>query len=116
MCVHLFGAVSSPPCANFALQQAAKDNTYLYGEETVEFVNKDFYVDDLLKSTETAGSAMDLISKVTKMCSARGFRLTKFISNDREVIFSIPKKDQVPKIKNVDLSYDDLPIERALGM
>ena len=50
------------------------------------------------------------------MCAAGGFRLTKFISNDREVISSIPREEQAKEIKNVDLNHDRLPMERALGM
>ena len=39
------------------------------------------------------------------------FRLTKFISNDKDVLAAIPAKERT--IKNLDL--DRLPIERALG-
>ena len=78
MCVHLFGAVSLPSCANFALKQTAEDNAKVYGNEAAEVVKHDFYVDDLLKSTPTTEAAVELIPKVTKMCAAGGFRLTKF--------------------------------------
>jgi len=47
MCVHLFGAISSPSCANFALRQAAIDNTSRFGIETADILKNDFYVDDL---------------------------------------------------------------------
>ena len=116
MCVHLFGAVSSPSCANFALKQTAEDNAKVYGNEAAEVVKHDFYVDDLLKSTPTTEAALELIPKVTKMCAAGGFRLTKFISNDRKVIGSIPREEQAKEMKNVDLNHDRLPMERALGM
>ena len=66
MCVHLFGAVSSPSCANFALKQAAKDNAYIYGEEAAEVVENNCYVDDLLKATDTTNSAINLIWNVKK--------------------------------------------------
>ena len=107
---------SSPSCANFAPKYTAKVNTYLYSEEAAEVVKDDFYIDDILKSTETMNSAIDLIRKVKRMCSAGCFGFTKFNSNDCEVISSSPKDDQAPNIKNVDVNYDGLPIERALGM
>ena len=116
MCVHLFRAVSSPSCANFVLKQAAKDNAYLYGEEAADVFETNFYVDDLLKATETTNSAINLIWNVKKICGAGGLRLTKFISNDREVLSSILTEDHAPNIKNVHLNYDELPIERTLGM
>ena len=50
------------------------------------------------------------------MCAAGGFKLTKFVSNDREVIASIPKEERAHGIKNIDLDQSRLPIERALGI
>ena len=50
MCVHLFGALSSPSCANFALRQAARDNKDSLGSECADVLHRNFYVDDLLKS------------------------------------------------------------------
>lgn len=48
--VHLFGGVSSPSCANFALKKTAKDNKTCFDPETVCTVNRNIYVDDCLKS------------------------------------------------------------------
>ena len=50
------------------------------------------------------------------MCATGGFRLTKFISNDRKVIGSIRIEEHAKEIKNVDLNHDPLPMERALEM
>jgi len=116
MCVHLFGAVSSPSCVNFALKQTAEDNAKICGTEASETIYRNFYVDDLLKSTATQKFALDLIPKLRKMCAAGGFKLTKFVSNDREVIASIPKEERANGIKNIDLDQSRLPIERALGI
>jgi len=53
MTAHIFVAVSSPSCANFALQKTAKDNAHLFDESVTSTVLRDFYVDDCLKSVET---------------------------------------------------------------
>ena len=37
MTVHLFGAVSSPACANFALKRAAEDGEEEFGKSASEF-------------------------------------------------------------------------------
>lgn len=50
MTVHLCGAVSSPCCVNFALRQVALDNEVEYGADVASIVERDFYVDDGLKS------------------------------------------------------------------
>ena len=58
MCVHPFGAVSSPSCANYALRQTSVDNKERYGSGAAEVLHKDFYVDDMLKSTEDEKEAI----------------------------------------------------------
>ena len=40
MTVHLFGAVSSPSCANFALRKTAKDNFQRFNFEVINTVKK----------------------------------------------------------------------------
>ena len=50
MLVHLFGAISSPACANFALRKTAEDNKDSFSLEATNTVKRNFYVDDCLKS------------------------------------------------------------------
>ena len=68
MTVHLFGATSSPSCANFALKQTANDFEGEYSEQAANFMRNDFYVDDGLKSVDTAASAVELVKNVKAMC------------------------------------------------
>ena len=49
--------------------------------------------------------------ELMRMLRKGNFRLTKFISNDKDVLAAIPAEERT--IKNLDL--DKLPIERALG-
>ena len=50
MTVHLFGAVSSPACANFAVRKTAEDNAENVSADVINTVRWNFYVDDCLKS------------------------------------------------------------------
>ena len=86
MTVHLFGVASSPGCANLALNTTTEDNEKNLGSETAEFLTKNFYVDDGLKSVKTVNEAIVLIQKSKEMRKQGGFRLHKFISNRKEVI------------------------------
>ncbi|KAK3745376.1 hypothetical protein QZH41_001404 [Actinostola sp. cb2023] len=52
MLVHLFGGISSPSCASYALQRTADDNATKYDKETIYTIRNNFYVDDCLKSVE----------------------------------------------------------------
>ena len=67
MQVHLFGAISSPSCANFALRQTAKDNPE-YSENVGSVIRDNFYVDDMLKSEDTVEAAIDTITSVQGLC------------------------------------------------
>ena len=116
MTVHLFGVTSSPECANFALKRTADDFVELFGSEPAKFVKEDFYVDDGLKSAPSAVQASALIESTKCLLAKGGFNLHKFISNSKNVIKAIPKEQQASGIKELDLSRDVLPIERALGV
>ena len=116
MTVHLFGATSSPGCANFTLKRTADDFEELFGSEPATFVKKDFYVDDGLKSAPSATEASALIKSTKSLLAKGGFNLHKFISNSKEVIEAIPKEQRASGIKELDLTRDILPIERALGV
>ena len=74
MKVHIFGAASSPGCANFAFKQAAGDGEAEFGSETAEFIRRDFYVDDGLKSMKNPEEDIALIKNSQKLCTKAGLR------------------------------------------
>ena len=94
MTVHLFGAASSPGCANFGLKQVATDYADQYGDDVKDFIHHNFYVDDGLKSLPSEHDAVDLISRTKKLCEEGGLHLHKFVSNSRNVLMSVPEKDR----------------------
>lgn len=116
MTVHLFGATSSPGCANFALKTTANQYEGVCRKEAADFVRKDFYVDDGLKSVALVDQAKSLISSTKSLCQKGGFRLHKFISNSREVLNSVPPEDRATDKKDLSLVSNDPEIERALGV
>ena len=115
MTVHLFGATSSPGCANFGLKKIAEDNESKYGTEVANFIKRDFYVDDGLKSMATVPEAVSLIHNAKDMLAEGGLRLHKFVSNSKEVLKTVAPEDRTPHLKNLDFTEDHLPIERTLG-
>lgn len=86
MNVHLFGAVSSPSVACYALRKAADDNAHKFSAEVTDTVKCNFYVDDLLKSLPSEEDAILMIQDLKAICQAGGFKLTKWFSNSREVL------------------------------
>ena len=114
MLVHLFGATSCRSCANFGLRRAADDKQGVFSKEVIDTVRRNFYVDDCLKCVRNEVEAIPLVSGLRELVSKGEFRLTKWISNSRRVIESVPISERALSVK--DHLLDQLPIERALGV
>ncbi|KAK5866387.1 hypothetical protein PBY51_020583 [Eleginops maclovinus] len=94
MLVHIFGATSSPSVATFALQKCATDFEEEFCQEAARTVKKKFYVDDCLKSTTDEDTAIALCADLRNMLAKGGFRLTKWSSNSRKLLNSIPEEEK----------------------
>ena len=117
MTSHLFGGVWSPSCTAYALQKTALDNQDDFDACAVTTVLDNFYVDDCLFSTPDAHRALMIVQQLCQLLAKGGFRLTKWISNSRDVLSSIPKEEMVPSLRSLDLDHGAvLPSERALGV
>ena len=114
MLIHLFGATSSPSCAGFCLRKVAEEFEDEFSPETIETIRKNFYVDDCLKSVSDTKTAVQLIQELCEALSRRSFRLTKFISNSKEVLTAVPETERARSVVSLDL--EELPVERALGV
>lgn len=80
MNVHLFGAVSSPSIANFALQQTGRDNSDKFSMDVLDTIKLIFYVDDCLKLVPSTKQAVKLTKGLREACALGGFTLTKWVS------------------------------------
>ena len=116
MCVHLFGAVSSPSVAGYALRKTATDNAHVYGDAAANAILRNFYVDDFLKSESTVEKALKMILDVDNICASGGWNLTKIVSSRKEILESIPVAKRAKEFQSLDISGMGLPIERALGI
>ena len=65
-------------------------------------VNKNFYVDDCLKSVPTVNEAINLARELTALLAKGGFHLTKWMSNNRDVLASIPQKERAASMVNLE--------------
>ena len=115
MNVHLFGAASSPGVANFCLHQTAQAHRQEFGDEASDFLLRDFYVDDGLKSVSTVEQALKLIQCTQAMCAKDNLRLHKFASNSKDVLEALPANDRAKDLKDLDLRRDTMPVQRSLG-
>ncbi|XP_067332746.1 uncharacterized protein [Channa argus] len=116
MRVHLFGAASSPGCANYGLRYIAAQGQGSFSEASIRFIKRNFYVDDGLISVSTHEEAIQLVNEARKLCNTGKLRIHKFISNHLEVLAAIPKEDCAETVRNQDLMLGESQIERALGV
>ena len=77
-------AKSLPTCANYALHKVAKDNEFNVESLDTTF-NRNFYLDDFLKSVRTPQEAMEIYKKIRDILVKVGFNLTKWITSENEV-------------------------------
>ena len=113
MTVHIFEAADSPSIANYALQRTASDNREYFTEAAIKTVERDFYVDDLLKSVDTVAEAVKLSGELRNILKCGGFCLHKWMSNSKEVLQSV---DENRDVGVFELELDNCPIQRTLGM
>ena len=108
---HVFGAKSSPNCANYSLHQVAKDNAE-DEENLVKAVERNFYMDEFLMSVRTPQEAIEIYKKTREILSKGGFNLTKW-KKDEEVKSQIPEADRSTKVVK---TFEAEPQSSILGL
>ena len=58
MTIHLFCAILSPSCENFAIRKDTEDLNHEFPSDVVNTVLRYFYVDDCLKSLPSSSAAV----------------------------------------------------------
>ncbi|XP_053472403.1 uncharacterized protein LOC128602541 [Ictalurus furcatus] len=115
MRVHIFGAASSPGCANYGMKYLTSKYENDYPLAAV-FIRKNFYVDDGLISVDSVQRANQLVNEAREVFSKGQLRLHKFVSNNRKVLDAIPESERASAVKDVDLNYSELPMQSVLGV
>ena len=112
MCVHVFGNSPSPAVATYGLRRTVENSN----TDVNKFVNKDFYVDDALTSLPTVKEAVDLLKRTQSDLQTADLKLHKVASNSPEVLAEFPPEQRAKSLKDLDLTKDDLPVQRTLGL
>ena len=111
---HIFGEKYAPTCSNYALLRSAEDDEMKFPVAALA-VKRNFYMDDFFKSVKSTGEAMEIQQQLAEKFNLGGFHLTKWISNEKEVIEQISEPERAPSVKVVDENIV-MPVERALGV
>ncbi|KAK7933319.1 hypothetical protein WMY93_004215 [Mugilogobius chulae] len=115
MAVHLFGAGSSPGCANFGLKYLAQQHRLDYPKASA-FVEKNFYVDDGLTSVPSVSEAKELITESQKLCKLAGLRLHKFNSSHTDALSHLAPSERANATKPLNLKPDTNSSDHVLGI
>lgn len=114
MLVHPFGATSSPFCANYALKSAITDDDGNLSDCSKKIARHCIYVDDCIASVRDIETAKRVIRELGEAAQKGGFKLKKWLSNQREALVDLPPKDLAKDVKM--FSAIELPTERTLGV
>ena len=69
---HIFGAKSSPTCANYALQQVARDKAQ-ESPQITKLIMRNFYMDDFVKSVPGAEQAIEIYKLLRAVLAKEAF-------------------------------------------
>ncbi|XP_043215496.1 uncharacterized protein LOC122378464 [Amphibalanus amphitrite] len=108
----IFGARSSPASAAFVLRRTALDSPIGSCTDR-ESVRNSFYADDFVRSESTISAAVERAKAVTAIVGSGGFRLTKWLSNSREVLAQMPASERAASVRDLD---EKMPTEKVLGI
>ena len=85
-----------------------------FSQEAVQAVQRNFYVDDFLLSSETPEEGARIAEEVSRMLSAAGFTLTKWVSNESTSLKNIPESKLLKYSKTINCTSEEQ--ERVLGI
>ena len=113
--VHLFGKNDSPCVVNFVIKKIAKDK-YDTDDVVAKSIDKDFYMDDFIKSGNSLETLIHTVTSVTNTLSQYRFRLHKWISNNAYLLNKIPESEKASTNQakilriNWDIESDNLSL------
>ena len=111
MKAHIFGGVWCACIATYAMRKTLEDQK-VEDEFVVDVVNRSFYVDDCLRSVSSVEEAKKVVVDVKQVLQEGGFNLTKFVTNDEEVLEAIKEEDRAKEIKE----FNQDVVSKALGI
>ena len=109
MSIHIFGATSSPSCAQFSLLECAEDQSVELHDKV-----KSVIVNNCLFSVSSVEEAVFLAKQVSLALKNCGLNLTKWLSNNPEVLQALPQDKLCKSILN--FSGSEQVCERIVGV
>ena len=96
--VHIFGKIGSPCVANWLIKRTASDQFNKYSVDIINNIHESVYMDDYLDCFSSDKRTIDTIQKVICILSNGGFKLTKWLSNNKSILKSVPPLNVLQKL------------------
>ena len=96
-----FGLLCVQSSALFCLEKTLLDNVTSTSDFTIKTALLGFYVDDRLFSFSSEEELLTFYHEIIPLLNSRGFRLTKFVTNNSKLKSIIPKEDLV-SVRNLN--------------
>ena len=117
MTVHVFGNKPSPAVAISGLRKTGEEGEAEFGTDVRELIERNFYMDDLLKSLPTEEEAVDVLKRTRDLLLTANIRLHKFASSNTDVLAAFESSELAPNAVEADLSTKhEGTIRRTLGV
>lgn len=100
---HVFGGVWCASSATYALRRTIVDNPNV-DSLVSDTVLRSFYVDDCLRSLDDKAEITTVIQGTRAVLQSGGFKLTKFVANDQDLLECVPESDRAVEVR--DLNHD----------
>lgn len=97
---HLFGGVWCAASSAFALKTSVDLVPEVESVVRNAIVNS-FYVDDMLQSVKSKEQATLIIERVSEVVAKCGFRLTKFVANDPDILACVAVDERAKEVKDL---------------
>ena len=95
---HLFGGVWCSSSSTYALRRILFDHPDT-SPLVADTILRSFYVDDCLRSVVSLEEAETVVFGTKSLLSAGGFNLTKFVTNDLQLLSMIPESERAKEVK-----------------
>ena len=102
MSSHLFGGIWCASSSTYALRKTTHDNECR--ELIKRTINKDMYVDDLLKYVPSFNEGVEVVKGCKQVLVSGRFNLTSFVTNNDDLLRLIPVDDRANEVK--EIKYD----------
>ena len=116
MNVHLFGKVDSPSIANWTIKKNCSRPIWLLWPNFYQNHRKRLLHGRFLVFISWDFSCSKVCLDIINILKRGGFRLIKFISDNRSILQALSTNNVSPKLTEINLSVNDIPIEQTLGI